>query len=58
MILNKMIFKKEKKNQNSTVGSVVRCVTDGATWVHINSGTFDLYKERKYALRTMGKFLH
>ena len=33
------------------------CVTDGATRKHIDSGIFNQYKDRKYALRTIGKFI-
>ena len=38
--------------EEESLGTVVRCVTTGATRVHIDNGIFNQYKERKYALRT------
>ena len=35
-----------------------RCFTDGATREHIGKGIFNQYKDRKYALRALGKVLH
>ena len=55
--------KKQKKNLAVGVepwvfGSLVRCVTAVATQVHTYDGIFNPYKDRKYALRTLGNFLH
>ena len=56
-------FKKSEKNRPAVrvelgaFGSIVRCVTDGATRVHTYDGIFYQYKDKEYALRINIEFL-